>query len=841
MAGVLWSAGLSATSWGAPGDGPVATPAAKSGTADYGHAAAGNDPRANKSAQAAPATAASAMAPAHAQALQFVKTYCVDCHNAEKMKGDYDVTPLLKTRSVKENIPEWEDVLKQITEQDMPPRKAKEAKRPTDAQYTAMAGWLQKEVALATGNAGRLARRLNRAEYNNTMRDLLGADVHPADIFPQDLGREGFDNVAEAQSVSPLLLEKYLRAAREALAMVIVTQKEPEKLQRHYYPLNRDQRQGKEPTKTLPPDLAATVAVQPEYKQQTLATQVMGLDFGSGSPGKDGKPGPVREGKGPHGYEVVLPHTGNMGRRGQIDFKNSLPLGRYKLVVRAYAEKAKSFKGDVLEPSGACVLGLDVNSIRVEERSVPIAAAPQVFEFEFSTDREKTGLSFGAASSVNKADLPGIPNLIICDAELTGPIYDQWPPAPHRAIFGPDGKWTVDEIISHFLPRAFRRPVTMDEVAKYRAIAEEETKAGASKEEAVNVALQAILVSPNFLFLVEDSRPDRKLNDYEFAARLSYFLWSSMPDADLTALAKSGRIRDPQTLRGQVLRMLRDPKAEAMVDNFAAQWIGFRRLGDIAPDPTVFKTWDEDLRKAMRDESENFFRYVMRENLSVLNFLDSDFTFVNERLARHYGIEGVKGSAFQKVTLKPELGRGGLLTQAGVLTLGSQPTRSSPVFRGKFVVEHLFNRPPPPPPANVPQLDESKVATPKNMREQLAQHAADANCASCHVKIDPWGLSMEGFDGIGLARKLSDDEVTGILAEGGKVVGSAGLKKELMARKDLFIRGLMEKTMLYACGRTMTIEDRQQVPQLCAYVAKEGYKFHAMVLAAVFSQPFQTR
>jgi mono/diheme cytochrome c family protein len=813
-------------------------PSATPGPSDYGHAAAGSDPRA---ARAATPAAPGAMTPAHAQAVQFVKTYCFECHNADKMKGDYDVTPLLQTRAVKENIPEWEEVLKQVAEQEMPPRKNKEAKRPTDAQYAAMAGWLQKEVALATGNAGRLARRLNRAEYNNTMRDLLGVDAHPADIFPQDLGREGFDNVAEAQSVSPLLLEKYLRAAREALAVTIVTQKEPEKMDRRVYPLNRDQRAGKEPTKPLPADLAATLAIQPEYKQQQLAVQVLGLDFGSGSPGKDGKPGAVREGKGAHGYEVVMLHTGNMGRRGQIDFKNPLAFGHYKLIVRAYAERAKNPKGEILEPTGACVLGLDVNAVRVAERSVPVVDQPQTFEFEFTTDREKSGVSFGAASAVNKADLPGIPNLVICDAEITGPIYDQWPPAPHRAIFGPDGQWALDEIFRHFLPRAFRRPVAPEEIAKYRTIAEEEIKAGSTKEEAVNVALQAILVSPNFLFLVEDSRADRKLNDYEFASRLSYFLWSSMPDDEILNLAKTGKIREPQTLRALVLRMLRDPKAEALVDNFAAQWIGFRRLGDIAPDPTVFKTWDEDLRKAMRDESENFFRYVMRENLSILNFLDSDFTFVNERLAKHYGIEGIKGADFQKVALKPELGRGGLLTQAGVLTLGSQPTRSSPVFRGKFVVEHLFNRPPPPPPANVPLLDESKIATPKNVREQLAQHASDPNCASCHVKIDPWGLALEGFDGIGLARQMGNDDVTGTLAEGGRIVGTAGLKKELLNRKDAFVRGLMEKTMLYACGRTMTIEDRQQVPALCTYVAKEGYKFHAMILATVFSPPFQSR
>lgn len=819
--------------------GASASAETKPATTDYGHAT-GADPRLAPKPGTAPAAAVSA---AHGQALQFVKTFCADCHNADKMKGDWDATPLLSTRAVRDNIPEWEEVLKQIADQEMPPLKAKDAKRPTDAQYSAMAGWLQKEIALATGNSGRLARRLNRAEYNNTMRDLLGVDVHPADAFPQDLGREGFDNVAEAQSVSPLLLEKYVRAAKEALDAVIVSGPEPKKISRRYFALNSAQRNGTEPVKASPlglEKLIETKALDVFKQPKDPAFGFFGLDYGSGLSGKDGKPGAVREGKGENGYEVVLPHDGKGGRRGEMTFKNPMKFGRYKVTVRAYATATRS-DGTTFDPSGACVMGISVNGVRVHERPVEVGDAPKVYEFEVQSDRERTDVTIAAASSANKKDEPLLPRLVLCEAKIEGPLYDQWPPAPHRAIFGPEGKWSLDEIFTNFLPRAFRRPATMDEVAKYKALAEGEMKAGSTKEEAVKLALQAVLASPNFLFLVEDSRPDRKLNDYEFAARLSYFLWSSMPDAELTALAKSGKIRDAQTLKAQVLRMLRDAKAEALVDNFAAQWIGFRRLGDIAPDTNVFKGWDEDLRKAMREESEEFFRYVMRENLSVLTFLDSDFTFVNERLAKHYGLDGVKGGEFRKVALKPELGRGGLLTQGGVLTLGSQPTRSSPVFRGKFVVEHLFNRPPPPPPANVPQLDDSKVATPKNMREQLAQHAKDPNCAACHVKIDPWGLALEGFDGIGQSRTAAPDDVTGILPEGQKITGTAGLKQELVKRKDAFVRGLMEKTLLYACGRATTIDDKQQVPQLCAYVTKEGYKFHALVLAAVFSQPFQTR
>lgn len=779
---------------------------------------------------------------AHLQAVQFVKTYCADCHNPEKMKGEWSASPLLATRSVSENIPEWEEVLKQIAEQEMPPAKAKDAKRPTDVQYTAMAGWLQKEIAVATGNAGRLARRLNRAEYNNTIRDLLGLDVRTADSFPQDLGREGFDNVAEAQSVSPLLLQKYLRAAREALDLTIVKGGEPVKIQRRYFPLNFAQTGGREPVVASPIGLEKIIEAKElnAFKQpKDPALGIFALDFGSGQSGKDGKPGAVREGKGAHGYEVVLPHDGKGGRRAEMTIKSPVKFGRYRLSVQAYATATRG--SDTFEPAGACIMGINVNGVRVFDQPVSVSDESKPYTFEFDTDRERTEITIAAASSVNKKDEPLIPRLVVCDATLEGPIYDAWPPAPHRAIFGPDGNWTVAEIFANFLPRAFRRPVQAAEIETYKAITDAELKGGASKEEAVSIGLQAALISPSFLYLVEESRPNRKLSDFEFATRLSYFLWSSMPDATLFALAKSGKLREPQTLKAQVLRMLRDPKAEALVDNFAGQWIGFRRLADLAPDAGVFKLWDEDLRKAMREESEHFFRHIMRENLSVLNFIESDFTFLNERLARHYGIEGVKGGEIRKVPLKPEFGRGGLLTQAGVLTLGSQPTRSSPVFRGKFVVEHLFNRPPPPPPANVPQLDESKVATPKNLREQLAQHSADANCAGCHVKMDPWGLALEGFDGIGRMRQMTDDEVTGILGVGQKIVGTAGLKKELFARKEAFVRGLMEKMLIYACGRTTTIDDRQQIPTLSAYVVKENYQFHALIMATTFSNAFQTR
>ncbi|MEI6339724.1 MAG: DUF1592 domain-containing protein, partial [Verrucomicrobiota bacterium] len=496
-----------------------------------------------------------------------------------------------------------------------------------------------------------------------------------------------------------------------------------------YFPLSAAQIGGKEPTKSTPLGLDKYLATKhPEKLKSNLRT--LELDATSENPKNHPNPrdrGTVREGKGAHGYEVVLPHDGRNTRQGTISYLNKEPLapGHYKVVVYAYAEKSLSKEGVLLEPTGACLLGLDVDQVRVAERTVPISDQPQKFEFDIYSPHLR--IVVGAATNVNRADLAGIPSLVLCEVDITGPLNEQWPPKSHRALFGPDGKWTLEETLSNFVTRAFRRPALPEEIAKYKAIADEEIKAGATPEVATKVALQSVLISPNFLFLVEESRPDRNLNDFEFASRLSYFLWSSMPDEELFALATKGKLREPKTLKMQLLRMLRDPKAEALVSTFASQWIGFRRLSEIAPDPTVFPTWDEDLRKAMRQESEELFRYVMHENLPVLNFLDSDFTFLNERLAKHYGIPDVTGGDFRKVALKPEYGRGGLLTQAGVLTLASQPTRSSPVFRGKFVLDKLFNRPPAPPPAS-PASARWRSARRRHRRSRCCSPARAAPC-----------------------------------------------------------------------------------------------------------------
>jgi uncharacterized delta-60 repeat protein len=313
-------------------------------------------------------------------------------------------------------------------------------------------------------------------------------------------------------------------------------------------------------------------------------------------------------------------------------------------------------------------------------------------------------------------------------------------------------------------------------------------------------------------------------------------------DDELFRLASEKRLHRPKILREQVTRMLRDPKAEALVENFAVQWLGLDRVSDIAPDPTVLKSWDEELRRSMRLESEAFFRHVLAENLSVVSFLDSDFAFLNQRLARHYDIPGVKGADVRKVDLKGEWHRGGLLTQAGILAVNSQPTRSSPIFRGKFVVEKLFNRPPPNPPANVPPLtDDGGATTPESLRDKLALHAEDPRCSSCHAKIDPWGIALESYDGVGAWRDVAKENITSILESGEEIVGPRELKRELTKRKDDFLRGLAEKMMLYALGRTLNVFDKKHLPAIEESVQADGYRFHRLVESIVLSRPFLSR
>lgn len=456
-------------------------------------------------------------------------------------------------------------------------------------------------------------------------------------------------------------------------------------------------------------------------------------------------------------------------------------------------------------------------------------------------------------------------NLVIDSMEVEGPLQAPGDPLPesHRRIVFQAPKRPEEfqdcaaAVMQKFASRAYRRPVTGGELAKLLRFVDLARENGDSFERGIQLAVQAALVSPQFLFRVELNRGKRKrgegkpgalvagvpLNDFEVASRLSYFLWSSLPDDELSKLALGGKLQTEENLARQVRRMLRDPKAQALVDNFAGQWLQLRNLKAASPDREQFPTFDEPLRAAMQEESELFFASVMREDRSVLDFLDCDYTYLNERLARHYGVPGVVGDTCRRVKLKGQA-RGGLITQASVLTVTSNPTRTSPVKRGKWVLEQILGTPPPPPP-NVPQLaDDKKAALSGTLRQRMEQHRSNPSCASCHSRLDPPGFGLENYDAVGAWRDKEGAypiDASGKLPSGESFRGPGELKAILKSRKREFTRCLTEKLLIFALGRGLEDYDACTVDKIADAVAAGDYKFTKLVLEIVKSDPFLKR
>jgi hypothetical protein len=674
---------------------------------------------------------------------------------------------------------------------EMPPRE-----RPRPAATEVEAALRSLDAVLAqldcTGgrNAGRVTlRRLNRAEYNNTIRDLVGVDFEPAADFPADDVGYGFDNIGDVLSLSPLLLEKYLAAAETILERAVV------------------------------------IADAPKPAKNRL-----------GSLRVFRRVGEVRRGVG-----AVL-HS-----EGEVLASSYLDEGDYVIRVEAYGQQVGS------EPVRAA---LRVNRDDVKEFEVKAPeSAPATLEAKV---RLKAGTARIAVAFLNPSRDPKAADpaqqprqLVVRSIVVDGPYNAPPPPVPesHRRLMAhPPGlppREAARAILARFATRAFRRKVAPEEVARLVSLYDRAEKEGERFEKRVRLALCGVLVSPHFLFRVERDPPGAKpqtaypVGEYELASRLSYFLWSSLPDEELFALAGQGRLR--RDLEGQVRRMVKDPKSAAFVQNFAGQWLTLRKLETVAPDPKVFPGFDEGLRSAMARETEMFFEAVLREDRSILDFLDADFSFVNERLARHYGIAGVQGKDFRRVKLPAN--RGGILTHASILTLTSNPTRTSPVKRGKWVLDQLLNTPPPPPPPDVPELTEEKQLT-GSLRKVMEQHRENALCASCHQRMDPIGFAFENYDAVGAWRDKDGKfpiDPSGVLPGGQSFKGPAELKVILKGKKDLFGRCLAEKMLTYALGRGLEYYDKCAVDKILRALDKNGYRFSTLLLEVVRSEPFQMR
>jgi mono/diheme cytochrome c family protein len=725
--------------------------------------------------------------------------YCTYCHGGKKPRAGLDLEKYRDESAVAKDPKVWGQVLDYLESEEMPPPSRPQ---PSAKEAELLKRWI--EARLSPGcdgpaDPGRVTlRRLNRAEYNNTIRDLVGVDFHPADDFPSDDVGYGFDNIGDVLTLPPILMEKYLAAAEEIAEAAIVANERLDPLKRHIE-----------------------------------AERVRGPD-GFGEPYK--------------GFARILASEGAI----RSDFQPSRE-GEFVVRIRAFGQQAGPEPVKMaFKVNGDVVATFDVTATE---------DAPATYETRIPLKRGQKRIAVAFTNDYHQPDDPdpkkrGDRNLIVDWIEIEGPFDGgKSLPEPHRRIVVRTPKtkdrdeWRecAREVLERFASRAYRRPATAEEVARLVRFVEMAHEDGERYERGIQLAVEATLASPHFLFRVEVDREPGKphpITDFELASRLSYFLWSSMPDDELFRLARENKLHEPGVLDAQVARMLKDGKARGLVENFAGQWLQVRNLRNVAPDPKQFPSFDEDLRAAMLRETELFFEAVAREDRSILDFLDADFTFLNERLARHYGIEGVKGPEFRRVSLKDDR-RGGLLTQASILTITSNPTRTSPVKRGKWILEQVLGTPPPPPPPDVPELSEAKEAVLSGtLRQRMEQHRANPNCASCHGRMDPLGFGFENYDAIGAWRDKDESfpiDPSGTLPSGQSFRGPKELKAILKAKDKDFARCLAEKMLTYALGRGLEFADRCTVDGIVAGLAADGYRFSSLVRGIVKSEPFLKR
>ena len=779
----------------------------------------------------------------------FLARTCYMCHNAELMSGGLNLELLQKQASITQSREIWERIVKKLRAGEMPP---KSLPRPNPEELKAVISWIEGELGradqLARSEAGHVTlRRLNRAEYNNTVRDLLGVDLRPADNFPQDDSGYGFDNIGDVLSLSPVLMEKYLSAAERVARAAVFG---PEQMQPTMVKL-RPAGQRIIPSVTPLFDYDSTGLTLPNAIHVTYRFPVDGeyilRVFLGGSRPLGSQPFSIAlwiDGKQMQTLELDPTKTAafdegekqDLGGKVQ-EFRTRVSAGEHWVaasIPRLYEGLPARYRGpnpSSIPPPPLPQLNPQTNLSpeQIERRRVRIAA----IEKAPVNEARLTSLEIGGPYNQSKG--PSIESLkkIYTCGHFSG---------RHQAR-------CVHKIVADMAHRAFRRPVTAQEIDKLVSLVSLARKQGDSFEEGLCQSLQAMLISPHFLFRIEQNRNSTAANDshaisdHEFAARLSYFLWSSMPDDELMRLADEKSLRKPGVLEAQIRRMLKDPKSHALIENFGGQWLELRKLESVKPDRQRFPDFDEYLRMSMRRETELFFESVVQEDRSILDFIDADYTFLNERLAKLYKIPGVKGPEFRKVVIPGDSQRGGVMTQAGVLTVSSYATRTSPVLRGKWILEKILNAPPPPPLPDVPNLDESKIGSAGSLRQQLEAHRQNPTCASCHARMDPLGFGLENFDAIGAWRTQDGKfpiDSSGVLPDGRSFKGPAELKSILKQDQTAFAEGVTEKLLIYALGRGLESYDRSTVKQIVARLAAGNYRFSTLVFEIAGSLPFQT-
>jgi len=747
----------------------------------------------------------SAQTPA-ANARAFTEVYCVTCHDdAGKEAG-------ISFEGVDWNNPGksaeiLEKAVRKVGTGEMPPAGMP---HPTPAAATAFGGWLVESLdkyAAAHPNPGRPAiHRLNRAEYSNTIRDLLALDTKPGALLPVDDSGYGFDNIGDVLSVSPSLLERYMLVARKVSRMAVG---DP----------------GLKP--------ADEEFLNPMKNAKDRVSDDLPFDSGGGMSFRYYFPLDAE-------YNIRIKMGGDNGAVHEL----RMPIQAGLRTVGAAFLK-ESFKAEVI-PSGRRGLPGGGGAVPGGGRGAPPAPPPAQLDLRLDGARVKL-------FQVSGAGAPQVAGMVI-----SGPynVTGRGNTPSRQLIFACRPTNAAEEapcartILTKLARRAFRRSVTDADIKPLLAFYER-GRAEGDFDHGIEKALTAMLASPDFLFRVErdpkGSAPGSvyRVTDNALASRLSFFLWSGIPDDQLLSLAEQGKLSDPVVLEQQVRRMLDDPRSQALVDNFAGQWLYLRNLELSKPDPDVFPEFDETLKQSFRTETSLFFQNILRQDHSLLELLDADYTFLNQRLAEHYGVPNVYGPQFRKVTLT-DPNRGGLLGQGSMLTVTSYPNRTSVVQRGKWILETLLGTPPPPPPANVPDLiAHGKDGRSLTMRQQMEQHRADPVCASCHSRMDPLGFALENYDGVGKWREKDDGNTidpSGKLPDGSKFAGPAGLKKALLSNhRDEFVETATEKLLLYALGRGLEYYDLPAVRTISREAAKDDYRMSALITAIVRSTPFQMR
>jgi len=757
----------------------------------------------------------------------FLDTYCSKCHNDERMSGNWSLSMVNAGDIAKgEGLADWEGILRVVQRGEMPPAKRKQ---PSGDELHGFIGWLEGSLdgyATANPNPGRATlRRLNRTEYSNAVRDLLKLDVDVREALPADDTGYGFDNIADVLSVSPTLMDRYIAVAGKVSRLAVgVGSAEPNTT-----------------TYLLPKDGSILNQGVPAYHERM--SDDLPLDSRGGG-----------------AFKYYAPYTGIYEISGYLNANTNNEVDRMednRVSLRVPLTAGAHSVGITFRKQLA--LSESVQTLRNTTEEVPLPSEPaKPLTLDFVVDGARVGTtsvpSYYMSSRYAQHNFPRD----VLELNVAGPYEVSGAGAtPSRsAIFScTPSIWPFTEqycarkIIGRLARQAYRRPVNDADIDRLMRVYTPAQQAGGF-EQGIAASIQALLVSPGFLFLHEQEPAEtapgsvHPISDGEFAARLALFLWSSLPDEELIALAEKGKLRQPKILQQQLDRMLADDRAIALEQNFAGQWLYLRNLEFSRPDVVEFPDFDTPLKQAMKRESELFFGSILSANASILDFIKSDYTFLNERLAGHYGIAGVQGPMLRKVAVTPDSMRGGLLGQGSILTVTSYANHTSVVLRGKWILDNLLAAPPPPPPPDIPALQSKSDGKALNAREQLALHSEDPACASCHSKMDPLGLALEKYDAVGKFRLMDAGrpiDVSATMPNGKMFEGLYGLQSVLLERKEQFANAFTQRLLTYALGRGLEASDQPKVRAIVRSAAQDDYRIRSIIAAIITSEPFNYR